>query len=100
MVALTREIAVEFAEKGVRANAVLPGMMRTPFVEASLTDAWGGDVEDMMSARDAMIPIGRQGEPWDVAHAALFLASDDAKYITGTTLVVDGALTSGFHIQP
>ena len=100
MVALTREIAVEFADKGVRANAVLPGMMRTPFVEASLTDAWGGDVEAMMSARDAMIPIGRQGEPWDVAHAALFLASDDAKYITGTTLVVDGALTSGVHIQP
>ena len=68
-------------------------MMRTPFVEASLTSAWGGDVEEMMGLRDAMIPIGKQGESWDVAHAALFLASDEAKYVTGTTLVVDGGLT-------
>ena len=95
MVALTREIAIEFASKGVRCNAVLPGMMRTPFVEASLTEAWGGDVEAMMRQRDAMIPLGRQGESWDVAHAALFLASDDAKYVTGATLVVDGGLTGG-----
>jgi NAD(P)-dependent dehydrogenase (short-subunit alcohol dehydrogenase family) len=93
MIALTREIAVEYAPKGVRANAILPGMMRTPFVEVSLTKAWGGDVEEMMSLRDAMIPIGKQGEPWDVARAALFLASDDTRYVTGTTLVVDGGLT-------
>ena len=46
-----------------------------------------------MGLRDAMIPIGKQGESWDVAHAALFLASDEAKYVTGTTLVVDGGLT-------
>ena len=95
MVALTREIAIEFAGRGVRCNAVLPGMMRTPFVEVSLTQAWGGDVEDMMRQRDAMIPIGRQGESWDVASAALFLASDEAKYITGAALVVDGGLTGG-----
>ena len=95
MVALTREIAMEFAPKGIRCNAVLPGMMRTPFVEASLTEAWGGDVEEMMRQRDAMIPLGRQGESWDSAHAALFLASDDAKYVTGATLVVDGGLTGG-----
>ncbi len=95
MVALTREIAVEFASKGVRCNAVLPGMMRTPFVEASLTQAWGGDVEDMMRQRDAMIPMGAQGKSWDTAHAALFLASDDAGHITGTTLIVDGGLTCG-----
>ena len=93
MVALTREIAIEFAAKGIRCNAVLPGMMRTPFVEVSLTKAWGGDVDDMMRQRDAMIPLGRQGESWDVAHAALFLASDDARYVTGAALVVDGGLT-------
>ena len=95
MVALTREIAIEFASQGIRCNAILPGMMRTPFVEASLTQAWGGDVEEMMKSRDAMIPIGKQGESWDVAHAALFLASDDAKYVTGASLVVDGGLTGG-----
>ena len=100
MVALTREIAVEFAARGIRCNAVLPGMMRTPFVEASLTDAWGGDVADMMRQRDAMVPVGRQGEPWDAAHAALFLASDDAAYVTGTTLVVDGGLTCGVRTAP
>ena len=49
----------------------------------------------MMRQRDAMIPIGRQGESWDSAHAALFLASDDARYVTGATLVVDGGLTCG-----
>ena len=95
MVALTREIAIEFAPKGIRCNALLPGMMRTPFVEASLTQAWGGDVEDMMRQRDAMIPIGKQGESWDVAQAALFLASDEARYVTGAALVVDGGLTGG-----
>ena len=95
MVALTREIAIEFAPQSIRCNAILPGMMRTPFVEASLTQAWGGDVEEMMKSRDAMIPIGKQGESWDVAHAALFLASDDAKYVTGASLVVDGGLTGG-----
>ena len=95
MVALTREIAMEFAPKGIRCNAVLPGMMRTPFVEASLTEAWGGNVEEMMRQRDAMVPIGRQGESWDSAHAALFLASDESRYITGAALVVDGGLTGG-----
>ena len=95
MVALTREIAMEFAPKGIRCNAVLPGMMRTPFVEASLTEAWGGNVEEMMRQRDAMVPMGRQGESWDSAHAALFLASDESRYITGAALVVDGGLTGG-----
>ena len=95
MIALTREIAMEYASRGIRANAVLPGMIRTPFVEASLTNAWGGNIEEMMKLRDSMIPTGKQGESWDVAQAALYLASDESKYVTGTTLVVDGGLTSG-----
>ena len=93
MIALTREIAIEYAAKGIRANAVLPGMMNTPFVVSSLTNAWGGDVGEMIRIRDAMCPTGKQGEPWDVAYSALFLASDEAKYVTGTTLTVDGGLT-------
>ena len=95
VIALTREIAVEYASKGVRANAVLPGMMNTPFVAAALTEAWGGDVSEMMKLRDAAIPTGKQGEAWDTANLALFLASDEAKYVTGAAMVVDGALTSG-----
>lgn len=93
IISLTREIAVEYAPKGIRVNAVLPGMMATPFVTASLTEAYGGDVGDMMGQRDALCPTGKQGEGWDVAHAALFLASDEAKYITGAAVVVDGAQT-------
>jgi len=93
IVALTREIAVEYAPKGIRANAILPGYMKTPQVTVNLTKAYGGDPEKMMAVRDAMCPMGHQGDAWDVAYAALFLASDEAKYITGTTLVVDGGIT-------
>jgi len=92
-ICLTREIAVEYAARGIRVNAILPGMMNTPFVVAALTEAWGGDIGEMMRKRDAMCPTGKQGEAWDVAYLALFLASDEAKYITGTTVVVDGAQT-------
>jgi len=93
VISLTREIAVEYASAGIRVNALLPGMMATPFVTASLTEAYGGDVGEMMKKRDAFCPTGKQGEGWDVAHLALFLASDEAKYITGAAVVVDGAQT-------
>ncbi|MCZ7547392.1 MAG: SDR family oxidoreductase [Anaerolineae bacterium] len=93
IIAMTREIAVEYAAKGIRANAILPGMMSTPFVVMSLTEAYGGDIEEMMSKRDALCPTGKQGESWDVAYLALFLASDESKYITGQAIVVDGAQT-------
>jgi enoyl-[acyl-carrier-protein] reductase (NADH) len=63
-------------------------------VVASLAQTCSGDVAEMMKKRDAMCPTGKQGESWDVAYTALFLASDEAKYITGTTLVVDGGITA------
>jgi len=91
--ALTREIALQYAAKGIRANAIMPGSIKTPMVVVSLADAYGGDIDEMMKERDAGCPMGHQGDAWDVAYAALFLASDEAKYITGTTLVVDGGLT-------
>ena len=93
---LTRTTAVEFASKGIRVNAVLPGLMKTPMVErsAGLAGAYGGgDVEAMWRAREAQCPMGHMGDAWDVAHAALFLASDEARYITGVELVVDGGIT-------
>ena len=93
IIALTREIAIQYAHKGIRANAVLPGLMNTPFVTASLTDAYGGKADEMTRIRESMCPMGKQGDAWDVAYASLFLASDEAKYITGITLVVDGGLT-------
>jgi NAD(P)-dependent dehydrogenase (short-subunit alcohol dehydrogenase family) len=94
VIALTREIAVQYAAKGIRANAILPGLMDTPMVKAQLTNAYGGDVDEMLRRRATLCPTGKQGDAWDTAHAALFLASDEAKYITGTTLVVDGGLSS------
>jgi NAD(P)-dependent dehydrogenase (short-subunit alcohol dehydrogenase family) len=93
VIAMTREVAMQYAAKGIRANAILPGLMDTPMVAAQLAAAYGGDVEGMRIQRAELCPMGTQGDAWDTAHAALFLASDEAKYITGTTLVVDGGIT-------
>src|ERR1700754_1315343 len=93
---MTRTTAVQFARDHVRVNAILPGLMKTPMVEhsAGLAASYSaGDVEAMWRARHAQVPMGHMGEAWDVANAALFLASDEAKYITGIELVVDGGLT-------
>jgi NAD(P)-dependent dehydrogenase (short-subunit alcohol dehydrogenase family) len=93
---MTRTTAVEFAADYVRVNAILPGLMKTPMVEhsAGLAASYAnGDVEAMWRARDAQVPMGRMGDAWDVANAALFLASDEARYVTGIELVVDGGLT-------
>ncbi len=94
---LTRATAVQYAPKGVRINAVLPGLMKTPMVEkaGSLAATYAdGDVEEMWKVRDAQCPMGHMGDAWDVANAALFLASDEAKYITGIELLVDGGITA------
>jgi NAD(P)-dependent dehydrogenase (short-subunit alcohol dehydrogenase family) len=96
---LTRTTAVEYAPKKIRVNAVLPGLMKTPMVEksAGLAQTYsGGDVEAMWRARDAQVPMGHMGDAWDVANAALFLASDEARYVTGVELVVDGGVTLKF----
>ncbi|WP_454919092.1 SDR family NAD(P)-dependent oxidoreductase [Xanthobacter sediminis] len=93
---LTRVTAVQYAADKVRVNAVLPGLMKTPMVEKATGFAasyGGGDVEAMWRARDGQCPMGHMGSAWDVAHAALFLASDEAGYVTGIELVVDGGLT-------
>jgi NAD(P)-dependent dehydrogenase (short-subunit alcohol dehydrogenase family) len=93
---MTRTTAVEFAAKHIRVNAILPGLMKTPMVEhsAGLAASYAaGDVEAMWRARDAQVPMGHMGDAWDVANAALFLASDESKYITGIELVVDGGVT-------
>ena len=91
---LTRAIAAQYAPKHIRCNAILPGLMNTPMVAQGLAEAYSaGDVEEMIRMRDAQSPMGHMGDAWDVAHAALFLASDEAKYITGAELIVDGGLT-------
>ena len=94
---LTQNIAVQYAAKGVRANCVLPGLMNTPMIQEPLKNTYGpGGVEEMIRRRDESVPMGKMGDAWDVAYASLFLASDEAKYITGALLVVDGGLTCKF----
>jgi NAD(P)-dependent dehydrogenase (short-subunit alcohol dehydrogenase family) len=94
VIQLTHVIALQYARSGIRANTILPGMMNTPMVHApEVVAAYGGSAEEMVRRRDEQCPTGQMGDAWDVAYAALFLASDEAKYITGTELIVDGGLT-------
>lgn len=91
MVALTQQLAIQNAEYGVRANVILPGLMDTPMAVDTRAAAWGRPREDIAAERDARVPLRhKMGTGWDVAHAALFLASDEAGFITGAALPVDG----------
>ena len=92
---LTRAVALKYADTGLRANTVVPGLMNTPLVTERIAAQYGdGDAERMIASRDAMCPSGKMGDAWDVAYASLFLASDESKYVNGTELVVDGGLTA------
>jgi NAD(P)-dependent dehydrogenase (short-subunit alcohol dehydrogenase family) len=88
---LTRALAVRYAPFGIRANAIMPGVMDTPLIYQQIAGQYA-DKEAMVQARNAMSPMGFMGDAFDVARAALFLASDDARYITGVCLAVDGGL--------
>lgn len=88
---LTQNIAIQYAPKRIRANCVLPGLIDTPMVRKALKKVYGdGGIEEMIKKRDSMSPMKKQGDAWDVAYASLFLASDEAKFITGIQLAVDG----------
>lgn len=85
---MTRVIARQYAADQVRSNCIIPGMIRSPHADALYDDAQAA--AQGHQARDARCPMGRQGSPWDIANAALFLASDEAAYVTGCLMVVDG----------
>ncbi|HZA50028.1 MAG TPA: SDR family NAD(P)-dependent oxidoreductase [Myxococcaceae bacterium] len=97
---LTRSIAMQYAQHGIRANAVVPGLMATPRITKRLQETYGPAYQDQLKARDELVPLGRMGDAWDVAHAVLFLASDEAKYVTGTELIVDGGLSASLLGRP
>ena len=88
---LTQSVALQYARQGIRANAILPGLIDTPMVHQQLASQYPS-VEAMTAARNARTPMGRQGTAWDIANAALYLASDAAGFVTGQCLVVDGGL--------
>jgi NAD(P)-dependent dehydrogenase (short-subunit alcohol dehydrogenase family) len=93
ILSFTRTTAVLYADKGIRLNCVVPGLINTPLVKILADKYANGDYEGYCKVRDAQCPTGKMGSAWDVANAALFLASKEASYITGTEIIVDGGLT-------
>lgn len=94
VIQMSRVVAVQYASKGIRVNTVVPGQLHTPMVEARLAgQRTGGDVGALLASRIKRIPLGFMGDGRDTANAALFLASDEARFITGTEIVVDGGMT-------
>jgi len=91
MIAFTQQLAIQNAEYGIRANAILPGLMDTPMAVDTRARVSGKSRAEVVAERNARVPLrGRMGTAWDVANAALFLASDEANFITGAALPVDG----------
>ena len=85
----TVALAMQYARHGIRANAILPGAIDTPLIYREISSQYGS-IEEMKAARDRAVPTGKMGTAWDIAHAAVFLASDEASFITGVCLPVDG----------
>ncbi len=95
VIQLSRSTAGAYAKQGIRVNTVVPGLMHTPLVETRLAKTVGNNnLAALIEARHKAVPMGRMGDAWDVAHAVLFLASDEARYITATEIIVDGGLTA------
>lgn len=88
-------LALQYAPHGIRAVTLVPGLMDTPRIAKTVAASYDArDLDEMRRQRDAQVPLGHMGNAWDVAHAAVFLASDEARYITATELVIDGGITA------
>jgi NAD(P)-dependent dehydrogenase (short-subunit alcohol dehydrogenase family) len=92
----SRSVALQYASKHIRSNVIMPGLMDTPMIVEPLKGVYGG-VEKMREARNKQCPMGHMGDAWDIAEATLYLASDSAKYVTGTELIVDGGISAKFN---
>jgi NAD(P)-dependent dehydrogenase (short-subunit alcohol dehydrogenase family) len=96
ILAFSKSTAISYARKGIRCNTVIPGLMHTALVEHRLAKTIAAnDLQGLIDKRHAQCPTGKMGDAWDIAHAVLFLVSDEARYITATEIVVDGGLTAG-----
>lgn len=92
---LTHQLAMKYAKKGIRINAIMPGFLNTPMAIEGISRARGISKEELIKERNSMVPLkGGMGDAWDTAYAALFLASDEAKFITSVLLPVDGGQSS------
>lgn len=95
VIQFARVVGVEYAKKGIRINSVVPGQLHTPLVDAFLAkDQTGGDIDQLLKRRQARIPMPFMGDGQDTANAALFLASDEARFVTGTEIIVDGGMSA------
>jgi NAD(P)-dependent dehydrogenase (short-subunit alcohol dehydrogenase family) len=95
VIQFSKVVAVQYAPKGVRVNTIIPGQLHTPMVEVRLAKTRaGGDVEKLLAQRQARIPLGFMGDGRDTANAALFLASDESRWVTGTEIVLDGGMSA------
>lgn len=95
VIQFSRVVAVQYAAKGIRVNTVIPGQLHTPMVEARLAgQRAGGDVDALLKQRVSRIPLGFMGDGRDTANAALYLVSDEARFVTGTEIVVDGGMVA------
>jgi NAD(P)-dependent dehydrogenase (short-subunit alcohol dehydrogenase family) len=93
VISFTSATAVLYAPKNIRMNVIVPGLMATPLLKLLADKYANGDYEGFSAKRNAQVPMQKMGDAFDVANAALFLASDMARYITGQQLVVDGGIT-------
>ena len=95
VIAFSKSVAMAYAKQGIRCNTVVPGLMNTPLVEVRLLRQLGSnDAETLVAKRDAMVPTGKMGTGWDIAHAVLYLVSDEGHYVNGTEIIVDGGLSA------
>lgn len=94
VVAMTRQLAIDYVSKGIRVNCICPGTVHTPFVDSYLQKFHAGEIDETMKKLDARQPVGRMGRPDEIARMAVYLASDEAEFVTGAILTIDGGLTA------
>jgi 2-keto-3-deoxy-L-fuconate dehydrogenase len=94
VISMTQSIAMDYVDQGVRCNCICPGTVETPFVEAYLQRYHAGEIEETRRQLHARQPLGRMGRPDEIAPLALYLASEEAAYVTGAQMVIDGGLTA------
>jgi len=94
VISMTQSTAMDYVDQGIRCNCICPGTVETPFVEAYLQRYHAGEIEETRQQLHARQPLGRMGRPDEIAPLALYLASDEAAYVTGAQMVIDGGLTA------
>ena len=94
VISMTQSTAMDYIDRGIRCNCICPGTVETPFVEAYLQRYHAGEIEETRAQLHARQPLGRMGRPEEIAPLALYLASDEAAYVTGAQMTIDGGLTA------